>query len=436
MVRSTADLSGPALTEAIDRAHGCLRRNFRAVQGASGWYHYLDDPSPGVTASAVGLYAFSVPGVIFERTPDVLRFLVSQQVSSADRRDGGWSVRTTNGFPVAEATAWVVRALSRPEVGPLSGGDSLRRGAEWIKNNQNVDFGWGSHFGQPSRVFLTALNMLALHECGGDRTALSNAQRWLIDAQSPSLPAWGSTPGGEPTLVHTSIALMALANIPGALSVNSMRQTAEWLLEKLEPGVHVERSTTVEEYDVPYPQGDTTAVFQNSLPHFAGPLAVAALVSTGAADPLQAKLFNAIQGILDTQQEGGHWELPRSPVRPSIWAIWPFVSALTLVRSAVFTTPNSRATLLFPGCVIIQNDDVEQRLTRRLLIKNALFDWLRAKWITVVLLLTSMVATGVPLALLLIRKLSTVEFLMALIIPVLLMVFDYARERRSVARGR
>ncbi|NUS27010.1 MAG: terpene cyclase/mutase family protein [Streptomyces sp.] len=430
MARSTADLDGYALTESIDRAHGCLRRNFRSGSGAAGWYHYLDDPRPGITASAVALFTFSVPGVVFERTPDVLAYLIGQQTDSGNPHSGGWSVRTTNGFPILEATAWVVRALSRPDVGLLNGGASLRRGAEWIKDNQNVDSGWGSYAGQPSRVFHTALAVLTLDECGGDRAALAQAQRWLIDAQNPGVPAWGPLPGAEPTLVHTSWALMALMRIPGALSVNTIRRTTEWLLAGLSPGTHVERSTTVEEYDVPFVQAGATAVFQNSLPHFAGPLAISALLSAGVVDPLQPKVFEALQGILDTQQESGVWELPRSPTRPSIWAIWPFVNALALARSTILTTPDSRASLLFPGCVIVQNEDVGRRFSRGLLVRSIMRDWVRTKRLTAILWLVSAAATGIPLGLLISGSLSLSEFLMSLIVPVLLMLLDYLWQRR------
>ncbi|MFJ8729945.1 prenyltransferase/squalene oxidase repeat-containing protein [Streptomyces bauhiniae] len=433
-MRATAELSGTGLTASIDRALGCLRHNFRTVRGAAGWYHYLDDPSPGVTASAVGLFCFSVAGVRFERTPDVVAYLLSQQRASGDSTNGGWSVRTTNGFPIAEATSWVVRALSRPGTGVL-GGEALARGAEWLRANQNVDFGWGSYLGQPSRVFHTALNMLALQESGAGADALAGAQRWLIDGQNARTPAWGPTPGAEPTMLHTSIALMALSRTPGALSANTMRQTAEWLLERIEPGVHVERSTTVEEYDVPYADGDIQAVFQNSLPHFAGPLALSAILSTGVVDPLQQKVFDSVNAIMDTQLEGGHWELPRSPMRPSVWALWPFVSALSSARSAILSTPRAKAALLFPGCAIVQSEDVAQDLTRRLLIQNALFDWVRNRKVVLALWLVAAVTTGVPVALLLTGTFSVKDFLTALIFPVLLMVFQVIWDRRAARAG-
>src|SRR5690606_15006618 len=131
----------------------------------------------------------------FERADDVVSYLVSQQTSGPGRQfDGGWAVRTTNGVPIVEATAWVVRALSTPVAGA---GDAVRRGASFLERNQNTDFGWGSYAGQPSRVFHTALAMLALQECGGDPAIIDNGHKWLINAQSADQPAWGAVPGDE-----------------------------------------------------------------------------------------------------------------------------------------------------------------------------------------------------------------------------------------------
>jgi hypothetical protein len=430
MVRSEANLSSEAITSSIDRALGCLRANFRTPSDDSaGWYHYLDDARPGVTASAVGLYCFGLAAVQFERTDEVLRHLISQQVTEPIDQTGGWAVRTTEGFPIVEATAWVVRAMSSPGTRLVRTADSLQLGASWIEGNQNTDLGWGSYRGQPSRVFTTALAMLSLEECGASEAVIADAQKWLIDAQSPGTPAWGPLPAAEPTILHTSWVLLALLNVRGALTASGVRQSADWLLGRIEPGVHVEKSTTVEDYDVPFPRNKNLVEFQNSLPHFAGPMAITALIKAGV-DPLQPLLFDAIQGILDSQLTNGNWELPRSPTRPSIWAVWPFVSALSVFRSAVFPTRDSGASLLFPGCAIIQTAGSSRQLTRRLLIRNALLDWLRRRRTAVTLWAVAIVAALIPLALLVNGQLSWAEFLIALIVPALLLVFQLVWERR------
>lgn len=427
-MQADATLEGQLIGAAVDNALKCLRTSVRSAATGSGWYHYLDDPQPGVTASAVGLYTFALAGQRFERTAEVVRFLLSQQVTSTDDRDGGWAVRTTNGVPIIEATAWVVRALRLPGVDLAEAGDSLRRGVAWIERNQNTDFGWGSYRGQPSRVFHTALTMLALQEGGGTDAVISNSQRWLIESQNVDQPAWGPIPGAPPTLLHTSFVLLALARREGALSSTSVRDICDWIFERLEPGAQVEQETTVEEYDVPLP-GDSRTEFQNSLPHFAGPVALAALLHAGA-DPFRTKMFAAATEICAAQTGGGSWVLPRSPVRPSIWAIWPFVAALSSIRAIALPTPTSRAHLVFQGCCIVHTENTDRQLTRRILIKNAAFDWLRRRRIDIVLYGIALLIAGTAAALLLLGLLGPMEALLTLLVPVLLVAFQLVWSRR------
>lgn len=236
-------------------------------------------------------------------------------------------------------------------------------------------------------------------------------------------------------MLHTSICLMALLAAPGSLPTAAARQTIEWLIKRLEPGEHVEDSTTVEEYDVPYIHNEMPDTFQNSLPHFAGPVTLSALIRAGV-DPLQAKIFNAIEGIIKSQESGetqrsGTWKLPRSPQRPSIWAIWPFVAALTEARAAIFPPTDSTATLLFPGCAIIQSSSSTRHLTRRLLIKNALVDWLRQRKLAVGLWTTAIATIIIPLVLWRTGQLTLSVFLIAMVLPALILIFQMLWDRKT-----
>jgi hypothetical protein len=432
LLRAQAILTSGSIEEALERSLVCLRKSFRTSDSGAGWYHYLDDANPGVTASAVGLYCFHLAGSHFERTDEVLRYLLAEQVKTTEGR-GGWPVRTTGGMPVVEATAWVVRALSTPSASRVACWEAIEAGAEWLAANQNTDFGWGSYKGQPSRVFTTVLTMLALQECGAQSEAVANAQKWLNDAQSPGQPAWGLLPSSEPTMLHTSMSLMALHPLHGALTPSAKQQTCDWLLDRLVPTEHTEKATIVEEYDVPYPHGATIDVFQNSLPHFACPITLTALLNCGV-DPLSTKIFATTESILNAQETAdphriGTWELPRSPLRPSIWAIWPFIAALSSVRAKIFPPTESRATLLFPGCAIIQTTTSPQQLTRRLLIQNAFLDWMRNRRLALALWAVAAIAVAIPLMLLLNGSLKLAEFLVALVLPVLLLTFQIIWER-------
>ena len=422
------------IDKAISLSLACLKNSFRTTEdGAAGWYHYLDDAHPGVTASAVGLYCFHLAGISFERTDEVVEYLVAQQIKRPEGC-GGWSVRTTSGVPIVEATAWVVRALSVTGSGRAPCWQALEAGAQWLADNQNTDFGWGSYKGQPSRIFTTVLAMLALEECGGFSDTLANAQKWLNDAQSPGQPAWGAVPGGEATMLHTSFCLMALGALRGAMTPNSVKQTCDWLGDKLNPEELTEKSTIVEEYDVPYLHGNVLDTFQNSLPHFAGPITVAALMRAGV-DPFDSTIFATTESMLDAQIcEGssriGTWELPRSPLRPSIWTIWPFLAALSSVRAAVFPTTDSRATLLFPGCAIIQTSGSIKRVTLRLLVRNAGIDWIRRHRLGVGLWAVALIMVGIAVYLWLATSYLTLPtFLATLVLPVLLLAFQILWER-------
>lgn len=444
MLRSDATLRRESIDNSIATALACLRGHFRTIPpgpgdsaGPAGWYHYLDDPNPGITASAVGLYCFSLAGVEFEQTDSVLDYLVSKQIKTP--AGGGWAVRTTNEFPIVEATAWVVRCLSLPQCRRRATREALDAGIEWLEANQNTDFGWGSYKGQPSRTFTTALSVLALREGGGSRSVVSDAHKWLIGAQSPSQPAWGPLPGSEPTMLHTSVALLALLTISGSLPVTSIHQSIAWLTERLQSGEHVERDTAVEEYDVPYRHNDDIYTFQNSLPHFAGPVALTALLRAGA-DPLQKKTFDAVSEIIRAQQTQdpalhGAWELPRSPRRPSIWAVWPFLAALSSARTAIFPASDSTATLLFSGCALIQSSSATRHLTRRLLIRNALLDWLRLRKLAVALWGVAGLLIVIPLILWRSGQLNLDVFLIALVLPVLLLLFQILWDRKGSSGG-
>jgi hypothetical protein len=442
VIRAEAVLSSRTIDEVVLRSLTCLRTNFRTTEtGAGGWYHYLDDPKPGVTASAVALYCFYLAGARFERTDEVVRYLLGQQIDMEGADHGGWAVRTTSGVPVVECTAWVVRALSVAGVRTVKSAEMVSHGAAWLERNQNTDFGWGSYKGQPSRVFTTALAMLALAECGGSAEVIANARKWLNDAQSPNQPAWGPLPGAPPSMLHTGIALMAQLAVHSSLPASALKQSVEWLLDNLTPSEFIEKSTTVEEYDVPYWHGSMMDTFQNSLPHFAMPVALVALLRAGC-DPFEPKIFQAAKAIIDAQEcddigRVGTWELPRSPRRPSIWAVWPFIAALTTLQRAIFpgsargSVVESSVTLLYPGCVIVQTSTSPRHLTRRLLIKNAFLDWVRQRRFAISIWAVVLVTAAIPFALWIAKQLTWEIFLLALLLPILLLVFQILWDRRT-----
>lgn len=433
-MRAEAELTIESIDRSVDRALNCLRQNYRAPGGGeAGWYHYLDDPHPGVTASAVGLGLFGRAGRQFEQSDKVIAYLLGQQVLDSSPAHGGWAMRTTHGFPVVEATAWVLRLMAGPGVDRIAVARSLCEGANWLAENQNTDFGWGSYRGQPSRVFHTALAMLALQECGGHPEVVANGQKWLIDAQDPHCPGWGALPGDRPTILHTAVSLLALEPLRGALGANGIRQTVDWLAERLEPESHFDEETCVEEYDLPFTNSGIPDIFQTSLAHFSGPVALKAMLTAGFS-PLHPKVFRTVRSIVEAQLPDGTWKLPRSPMRPSIWAVNPFVDALLTVRSALVPLQKGRITLLYPGCAIVQSADVKRKLTTGLLLRNSLFDALRRNRRTVALWSIAGCYTMIACLLLVARRIPIGGFLSGMLLPVLALVFQIIWDIRSKQR--
>lgn len=373
-----ASLDPDDLNGGIEQAVNCLQREFRSTSGGSGWYHYLDDPEPGVTASAVGLFIHSLANTQFDRSDEIIEYLLRQQITADGSNKGGWSVRTTMGFPILESTAWVLRALAR-ERPSIASATAIQMGTDWILRNQNADNGWGSYRGEKSRVFLTSLALLALAECGRTDELFSKGQRWLLAAQHPSSSAWGAVGSATPTILHTSFAVQALTTSPPMLAPNSVRQIIDWIMSKLEPASFVEKESVVEEYDVPYIYNGETATFQNCLPHFATPVSLYTILASGH-DSLSSQVFDGIRQILACQRDDGSWELPRSPTRASVWAIWPFVAALGEARHRLAPMQQGTVDLLYDGCALVQTSPSSSRVTRFFFFRKSTSFWMKRHW--------------------------------------------------------
>jgi hypothetical protein len=358
---------------------------------------------------------------------------MAQQIPGDPPRGGGWAVRSTAGFAITEATAWVVRAMAHPATHPAGISASLELGVRWLESNQNDDGGWGSYLGQSSRVFLTALSLLALSEAGADPSRLQKACQWLLAARTADSTAWGALPNAEPTILHTSIVILALSAHDSNSSQSVIQNAATWIAHHFDPNLLTEKSSTNEEYAFKYSAGGAQVDFSNSLPHFATPIAVAALLKAGR-NPFDTNLFTAARTLIDGQLDAGNWELPRNPMRASIWAIWPFVYSLSAFRAAACPNPGSDVSLLLPGCSITHSGDTRAEITRRILLSSALVQWLRAHRLALTLWCLSVALAVVPITLYFTHALTLNAALLSLILPALLVAIQMTLDVRRRAR--
>jgi hypothetical protein len=139
-------------------------------------------------------------------------------------------------------------------------------------------------------------------------------------------------------------------------------------------------------------------------------------------------VFDIADNLLETQKDDGTWELPRSKLRPSIWAIWPFIAALCEVRRTLVPDSDAKASLLYNG-VLLRHSSSRQQLTRGLLIRNSLVEVVlehKLRSILVALVL----AIGLTFAgLFLAGGLDFVGLILGLVVPTLFLAAEVGIER-------
>jgi len=317
-----------SVNHALDRIEALLEKTYSSNSSVHGWYHRLESEIPGPTATALGLYFFVRRRSEFRHTADALGFLKAKQVkANLAELDGGWPINTSYSMPVVESTAWVARLLGSPGLGLRKECPSSAAAFRWLQLNQNSDGGWGSLKNQPSRVYLTALAIRALAALNpiGDEITREGV-RWLLARRDTTSGAWGVTPTSRPTVMHTAAALLAIAEARVPISV-SLDQSYDWMLEHLEPSSLWDSLSTTESYNVEAITSGQSVTWHNSLPHYATPFAIQALL---VRDPARfpMKGATALKTVLDKQLPSGNWQNVEGGEEPSIWNVWPFAEAL------------------------------------------------------------------------------------------------------------
>lgn len=236
--------------------------------------------------------------------------------------------------------------------------------------------------------------------------------------------------GSSHTLLHTSYALLAMART-GTPEYTAIRDPiSEYLLSRLVPGQFTEVVTQAEDYDVPFTRNGEPDVYQMTLPHFAMPIAIHALLETGHT-PHHTKIYECIESIIAEQHADGHWILPRSPSRPSVWALWPFLAALSSFRQRCLPTPSAQVTLLYDGVALQQTDPDAPPVTRGMLLRGAAAQWLRERWRPLIRLTIAFFFVVLSIVLLALGSIDLKEFSLSLVVPVLLLVYELVGHAKS-----
>lgn len=428
----------------IEEVYKCIYRSLdlfdrtysTADSGVGGWYHRLDATTPGPSATAVALHSYLLAHRLPSHITEGLAFLKSRQVSSSDALiNGGWSVNTSSGHPVLEATSLVVRLLG---FGHLMVGETAPDavlGYQWIVVNQNQDGGWGSFSGQPSRVWLTAMAIRALTEINlGDQCVASGAE-WLLRSRDPETGGWGERPQSSATVTHTSFVLTCLVDsqIAGQRPYvkDAIRKGFDWLQAYVQTAGLYDDSARTESYNVTYQDDDHSVTWQNAVWHPSLPYALSALLRH--PDGADSKLIaTAVNRILESQSSDGRWPNVDGSAGISVWSVWPFVDALSdfVHRSPVRS--DDLITLLSHNVILIRHGSASSGSLARLVWKDSAGRWfaiIRRHWATMFFSATLITGTILVLA----SILNLESFLLALVFPVVLVGVQELMARSRVA---
>jgi hypothetical protein len=320
------------IQERFDRSLELLRSTYTQASDGWGWYHRLDEPTPGPSATAVALNAFYLLGFPRESVTDGLHLLKARQLRSPHPlRAGGWPINTSSGQPMLEATSVIVRFLGEARLGLLPNGPNLDAGVAWIENNQDPSGGWGSFLGEPPRVWLTCLALVALSKSNPYSPSVNRGVDWLIKHRSKvDDRAWGETATKPPSAVHTSFVLYALSELAGLTVDGSVDRVVErayaWLDGHSESTAIFDEASRVENYNVTIAVDEESHVFHSVLWHHGLPYIALALLRHPAGRRKRAA--DAIITIMESQLADGHWPNIDGASGRSIWDVWPFLLAL------------------------------------------------------------------------------------------------------------
>lgn len=316
-----ADLSQLA-ADAAEMLKNKIARQNTAGGRISGWHGRFAPGRIGSPGSAVPLRFFREYGGLDATTEkEVIKAILSAQYAEGTDA-GGWHILSVSGVPSAEGTAPTLEALVGAR-GP-GVGDAIRRAQEWLERSRSTDGGWGSTPGGPSRLYTTALSLLALGRLESpDPDAVDGGVKWLQSVQRAD-GSWGPIPSESGTLVHTVFAVRALANVGSVGADKAIADGLKYICVKWNPDP---RAFQQETYDFHVGTGyhRVTAVYDVDAE-------VALAVLNVRPNGLETKLWDAVSQWVQPVQRGEKW-WERDDGQLAVWTVVPrAVVALQIAR--------------------------------------------------------------------------------------------------------
>jgi hypothetical protein len=423
------------LDQCVARSLDLLRRSFHVntLGGGGGWYHSLEVDRPGPSATAVGMASFLMFDEPNDHLTNALSFLKGRQISSSDEiLDGGWAVNTSSGFPLTEATALISRILILTRVMLLPDSPDVRRAHAWLVHNQNVDGGWGSFLGHPSRTWLTAMAVRSLSELNPHGDAFHRGVQWLIDHRDPVTLAWGERPLSPPTATHTAYVLTALVDSGFVRTDSTILDAAKHGYDWFQSHVNVDSvhddAARVESYNLTRKaQRSRPVTFHSTVWHPGLPFAISALVRH-PIHPDSRLISRAVTTLLANQQPDGQWPNPDSAAGVSVWSVWPFLDAIADIKQHNISRPGDLLTWFGSDTVVIQHGSARGTKVIKLERRARLNQWraiIARHFASVILGLFIIFGSAGAL----LDKISWPEFVLGLGVPVLLFLLQEGLNR-------
>jgi hypothetical protein len=392
----------------------------RVNSDVGGWYHDFSQAPPGPVATAAVLLVFHKEGVRFPHAASCWRFLRSRQVGAPGQpEDGGFSLNTSLGQPTTFGAAAVLNLMGRSHSVLADRGPDARRALRWLEDNQNEDGGWGAFKNSPSRTTITCSALEALEVCDPCGAAYRRGVAWVLAAQHPE-GGWGENSDCPPTLAHTSLALIRLAEAHTAERF-SIASGYEWLVPRLDAVLQPDRADSFEWFNVSPRAGDSATTWRETIHHFQLPIVLRAVLRCPDKVPT-GFLHVGLNQLIDSQSHTGDW--PTSG--PSLWAVLPSFQVFGEIRRISFGRVGGRL-LLLPNVIALVGEGASGRSAWQILRpRRRPLAWARRHW-AIFLVVAALLAAGL-LAFTSIIKWT--EAAIGLVLPVLLFVGQEILARR------